>query len=243
MEYRAASPLWLTGGIALPRVLFQAAFLVLVADLAGDRASTRFAFVGATAYVLTLPALQYAGMRYGRARWEGTLTHVKMSRWPAVPYQVMRCWPQVLEGLFYTLTVVLVVGSAFGHIEMADRLLATMPIYALIAGSLMSFGACLVVLTPKGKEVVVLNLAAAVILVLGGVVVPVSALPAGEWVTNLLPLTHGLNAIRGAVDGGLMAPHVAGEALVGASWLIAAVLLDSLTTRVQRKTGRGYLHA
>ena len=74
-----------------------------------------------------------------------------------------------------------------------------------------------------------------------GVNVPVDFWPGPvEAVANLLPVTHGLLAVRQLLDGsGLaaVAPQVGAEVLVGAGWLAASWLSYRRFFRRARATG------
>jgi hypothetical protein len=238
-EYWAVQSPWVLATVALPRIVFQAAFLVLLAGLAGDRGSMAYAFVGATAYALTLPSFHYAGLRYGTERWQGTLMHLELTRWPAAGIHLVKCWTQVAEGLVYVFVVILVGGAAFGFLDVSWGLLRAGYAYPLMAASLVAFGTAVVVLTPKGRELLALNSATAFILVFAGVVFPTESLPAGAWIATVLPMANGIEALHAGLAGGSMAWGLGREALVASGWLAAAVVLHHVAGQYQRRTGRG----
>jgi hypothetical protein len=238
-EYWATQSPWVLSTIVLPRIVFQAAFLVLLAGLAGDRGSMAYAFVGATAYALTLPSFHYAGLRYGTERWQGTLIHLELTRWPAAGVHLVKCWTQIAEGLIYVVVVTLVGGAAFGFLDISFELLRVAYVYPIMATGLVAFGAALVVLTPKGSELLALNSATAFILVFAGIIFPPESLPAGAWISPILPVANGLEAIHSGLAGGSMARGIGAELLVASGWLITAVVLHQLAGQFQRRTGRG----
>lgn len=240
-EYWAAQSPRVLSTVVLPRVVFQSFFFVLLAGLAGDRGSMEFAYVGATAYAMTLPAFHYAGLRYGTERWQGTLVHLSLARLPAAGIHLAKCWMQVAEGLVYAFAVVIVAGMVFDLTSISVQLLQAAFVYPVMALSLLTFGAALVVLTPKGQELLSLNTANAFMLVFAGVVLPPASLPGGGWIANVLPMGNGLEALRSSLGGGPVLAGVLAESAVAAAWLVVAVILHEVVGWLQRRTGRGSL--
>jgi hypothetical protein len=75
----------------------------------------------------------------------------------------------------------------------------------------------------------------------GGVDVPVSYWPtAPRLLAQILPVTHGLQAVRGVLGGapaGTIFGWIGEEALVGIGWLIAAAISYRLVVSYARRRG------
>jgi ABC-2 type transport system permease protein len=84
-----------------------------------------------------------------------------------------------------------------------------------------------VIIRWREGHVIVANFAIAAAMTVCGVNVPLAFYPEPlEWVANCLPLTHGLLAIRGVIDGadaGFILRQAGLEALVGLAWLGVAL--------------------
>ena len=138
-----------------------------------------------------------------------------------------------------TTAVMLGVGTAVAGVDLpADRLpLLTWTLLAT-AASCSAFGLVIGAIALRTRDALVLaNLVLYLMLLLCGVNLPSSSLP-GPAATagRLLPLTHGIEAARRAVDGtGGAAGLLAVEMLKGAVYLSVAVALLHLIERQSRE--------
>lgn len=133
------------------------------------------------------------------------------------------------------------VGPAFGIRWTPVSAVAAFGCLVLVAVTTYGFGLAIaaVVLAAPNLRNVVSNVVITLMMLVCGVMVPVSFWPA--WVGVLaraVPLTHGLAAVRAvaAGDGGALGHCAAALAVGGAWYIVAALLLERLATR-GRRTG------
>jgi ABC-2 type transport system permease protein len=97
------------------------------------------------------------------------------------------------------------------------------------------------VLRAPGTRRTVANVARLVMMAFCGVSVPLAIYPeAVQWVAQVLPLTHGLDAIRelfGEADAGSVLSDTALELLVGAGWLALSLGTFRILANAGRRDG------
>ena len=127
--------------------------------------------------------------------------------------------------------------ATFGSALVLGALLQGSGLFVLTALSATAFGlavAAVAALHPASP--VLTNLAVYALLVLCGIIAPIDRLIAPvRWVSQLLPLTHGAQSLRALADGRPWAAQAALEALVGAAWLVAGLVLLHRNDRRARR--------
>jgi ABC-2 type transport system permease protein len=147
----------------------------------------------------------------------------------------------IADGLAASLGALFVVGPLFGIDFPWPEVLLVVPLTLLVGVTTYFVGTFLAGLIIRWREgnIVVANVAIVAVMTICGVNVPLSFYPAPlEWLSQLLPLTHGLIAIRGVIDGMAAAEiwrQIALEALAGSAWLVLAVAtFDRFVSRGRR---------
>lgn len=231
---------WLVGWYL--RVVSQVVFFALIGELLGSRARTHELLVGTS----TLLAAVTSFIAVASTSWErrsGTLPLLVAS--PSRPMIVFagRSVTFIGDALLTSL------GSFFAAAAIFDlplpwpRILLVVPLLLLVAVSSYMLALFLggLVLRAMSTRNVVANLATGTMMTIGGVAVPVSYYPAPvQWLAQVLPLTHGLQAIRDTLAGegaATILSNVALEALVGAGWLAAALLTFDRLAESGRRDG------
>lgn len=138
-----------------------------------------------------------------------------------------------------SVTTFLVLTIAFGFSPQPSAALAAFPLVVLVCAS--TFGFALFMGSLIGRWVklrnVALDVSGTLLLAFCGATVPTSFWPAPVGAAaQLLPMTHGLSAIRGVLgstSGAEVFLQAALELVVGAGWLLAALSL------MQRMAERG----
>jgi hypothetical protein len=239
-EYRASYAPSVVIGFMLPRIIFQMAFLTFIGGLASpDR--QRFAFVGSSMQALSVAAVVYAAIDLYRERYDGTTAQIRLSEISVPLVRMAHSWVYVVEGLFFSVVGMLVVGPVLGYGELSLHLIALLPLYAVAAVSMLGFGLTVATLAPTDLMIVLVNSANAALLVLGGMVAPLSQLGPLDHVSHLLPGVNALLAIRAAVDGGGVAAWVLAECGVAVLWTTVFLLADRVAAARVRGglAGRG----
>ena len=229
---------WLLGWYL--RILAQVVFFALIGRLLRSDAQVEFLLIGNAIMV----AAQEGIWALNLVLWDrasGTLQLLVAS--PSSPVVVLagRGSYLIADGLASALGALFVVGPLF-HLDLPwPRVLLVVPLTLLVGASTYFLGTFLAGVIVRWREgnVIVANLGIAAAMTVCGVNVPLSFYPEPlEWIARCLPLTHGLLAIRGVVDGagaGLIAREAGLEALVAVAWLgLALVTFGRFVTHGRR---------
>lgn len=230
---------WLAGWMT--RVIAQVVFFALLGELVGDPAVTRFLVVGNLVLLAMMPTILGAVVIVWD-RMKGVLPHIVATPSSATAALVGRLAFPVAEGVATTLLaapVVLLVFDvplAWADVPVLVGLLVVS--VASAAGLASLLGAVLLHRTRwrnLGSNIVIFTM-----MVCCGVNVPLEATPdALAAVGRILPMTHGLLAIRAVVTDSATAvgPLVARELLIGAAWFAASLPMFGYLIRHGRRTG------
>ena len=217
---------WLAGWYL--RIVAQVAFFALIGDLLDSQAQQEFLLIGNAIVVAASEGIWALNV----ALWErqaGTLPLLLAS--PTTPVLVFasRGSYMVADGLAASLGALFLVGPLFGISFPWPEVLLVVPLTLLVGLSSYFVGTFLAGLIIRWREgnIVVANVGIVVVMTLCGVNVPLSFYPEPvEWVSQAMPLTHGLLAIRGVLDGagaGLVLREAVLEGVVALGWLALCV--------------------
>lgn len=231
---------WLAGWLL--RMLAQVAFFGSIGLLVGSRAEIGYLLVG-NAVVLVCLEATIVVISLSVERFQGTLPLFAAS--PASPMLVYlgRGLHWMATGLATSVVTLILLPPLFGLPLSPLRVLACLPVLVVIAISSYCYGSFLASLVARFPQFnwLALNVGYLAVMTVSGVNVPVDFWPGPvQAVANLLPVTHGLLAVRQLLDGsGLaaVAPQVGAEVLVGAGWLTASALSYRRFFRRARATG------
>lgn len=226
-----------------PRIVAQVAFYVLFAGFAGGPDFVKFALIGNAVQLMNQTA---TGWVTASVTWEqrlGTLPLLISS--PSSPLLVLsgRNFGMGVHGYLTGLLGVLLVAPLLGlQITVLQGALVAL-LLLLITFSCYGFGLFLggMALQNRAYRSVIANTVTMIMLSIAGVNFPVSSLPA--WIQPIsysLPMTHGLMAIRGVLDGATPAyiwQQVGLEALIGSIFLLLALLVFNRLLNRGRKLG------
>jgi ABC-2 type transport system permease protein len=218
---------WLSGWLL--RLLTQVTFFALIGQLLGSQAEMRYIVVGNAVALITLEAM----VVIASSAWErqqGTLPLLVAAPAGHVPVYLGRGVQWLVTGMVSSATALALLPFLLGVPLPWPRALAAFPMLALVGVTSYCLGCFLasLVLRLLALQWLVLNLGYLVPMTIGGVNVPVAFWPAWvQAVANVLPLTHGLRAIRLLLAGmpaGAVWSELVAEAAVGACWLLLAVV-------------------
>lgn len=221
---------WRTWAFAwLVRLLCQVSMFALIGRVVGaDR--TAYLLVGNSVFVAATSVMLVCATT-ALERAAGTLPLLISAPGQVFTVFVGRSVEWLLDGVVCGAVALFALAPAFGvHLPMPTALLA-IPATAVIAVAVYCFGLTLggLALRVIHLRSLVANVGSLSLMVLTGVQVPTSFWPA--WLHGLaqvLPMTHGLEAVRGLLAGGSIAgagAEVLAEAAVGGLWLAAAYLV------------------
>lgn len=231
---------WLLGGTL--RSASQVVFFGLVGTLLGSREHERFLVIGNAVMATALQSSMVVA-NIALERRAGTFPLIVSS--PANPAVVLLgrnvAWP--LTGVAVGLASLLLVGPFFGVTLTPGRVLLLVPLVALVALSTFCFSFVLASVALRSVAIrdVLSALTGLGLMTLCGVQVPVAFWPSPvRVVSNVLPLTHGLGAIRAALAGQPAGPVIRGallECLVAATWSIIGALAVRRLIEASRRDG------
>lgn len=238
LEYRAGNPWPVLLGAEWPRAVLQCLFFTLLGQVTGGADGGRFAFVGALALILMLSTVVNLGDVPGTDKWYGTFHRTQLSPTPVAVLFGLRCLPWVADGMVAVVLSALVVGPLTGNGHTALRLLPVLPVFVLMALTSAATGLAIAApsLGPRA-DVLLTNGVVYLTMVAGGLVVTGTPPAVLRDIGAVLPLTHGVAAVRAVLDGRPWAVQCLLELVVGVGWALVAVVAYAAQSRRARRTG------
>lgn len=233
---------WARPAIYIPTLIggptFQLFFFAALGSYATNRSPAYFA-IGNAVQVSALAGVFGMTMAIANERWFGTLPAILATPANRAALFAGRFLPFIANGLFVSLYA-MAVGIVFLGVRLDGSTIAVVAL-ALVTTvfSCTAIGSLQGAISLRLRDGLFgANLIMMGILLFCGVNVPVHELPGWmQVVGNLLPFTHGLEAVRQAADGaglGQVGGLIATEALIGLAYAVAAFGLFSLLERSAR---------
>jgi ABC-2 type transport system permease protein len=243
-DFRVFWPNWRVWTIAhAVRVATTAAMWILLGRLLGSDEVVQFLLVGQIA----IAGPQFTSWAIYAFTWDrmfrGTYPMLIASPSSLVPIMLGGTLIWMLNGIATALVTLLALSPIFDLSMDPARAAGAIVILTLLCISTYGFCFCLGSLVnwaPRFR-LVIQGLVFTIISAICGVVVPTSFWP--EWVqalASVLPVTHGLEALRVFLAGGAIAEvtwGIALEAVVGSCWFLLGVVTLDRTVAVARRTG------
>jgi ABC-2 type transport system permease protein len=212
----------------LLRIVFQVIFFSLVGKLAGSRETVHFIVVG-NAVMLASMTVMFVVQSTTWERFGGTLPLLVAA--PASPVVVFmgRSVEWIPDALATSTAGFFIVGPLFGLPMPWPRTLLIFPLILLITLTTYMMGTFLgsLVLRAMQSRNLVANMAHSSMMAICGVNVPLAFFPGWvQAIAFLLPMTHGLVAVRTVLENGpssVIWRNVGLETAVGAGWLVVAL--------------------
>lgn len=224
-EFAAVTPLRLLVATALPRAILQTFFLTLLAAPIGTGDDTYAALGAVTLAMTTFTLIEICDLPIAD-KYAGTGARLRNGTTGRFPVLLARAWPYPAAGFVLCLVVLLVCTGSLLPVHTAGRVLLAAPVLAVIAASTACLGLVGGLVAIRGdNDVLVGNLLAYLTLVAVGALFPAASIPVLGQLGAVLPLGHGLRAVRGIVAGTGWAAQLGLEVLVGAGWLLVAYLV------------------
>jgi ABC-2 type transport system permease protein len=223
---------WLTGWML--NVVAQVAFFSLLGNLVGSEERLHFLVIG---YALAAGCYQsnISVAASSWDRWDGTYPLLVIAPSSLVPAIVGRTAPWLMGGVATSILALVLVHAVFElSVAWPESLLLPPFVFVCCLSSfaLATAAGSIVARQPRFRNITH-RLLTMTIMTFSGVSVPVAFWPGWiEILANLLPVSHGLRAMRMLLDGqtsGAVFENLALELLVALGWLaVAALLIDRL---------------
>lgn len=226
----------------LMRIFFQVTLFAMVGRLVGSAATVEYLVIGNAVFV-TADVVMLVCASTSWERLAGTLPLLVAS--PASPFVVFagRSVQWLLDGVTCSAISLALLAPVLGVVIPFPAVLLAIPLLVLIALSVYCFGLVLggFALRVMQARNLVGRLGSLLLMLVTGVQVPVSFWPAPvRHVAEALPLTHGLQAVRGLLDGAAgvhVLRNAAAEGTVAVGWLIVAAVVYRRLVSTGRQDG------
>jgi len=237
-EHRAANPWRISLTTTWPRSLLQCLFFTVLGRVLGGEPGQAYAFIGSIAIVIALFTLGEMCDVPMRDRWSATFYRLRSGRIPVPMLYAVRAWPIVAEAALVGLCCTIVVGLLTGQGELTLQLLTLFPVYLLLVFTSAAAGlaaAAVGLFGRAGADVIIANLGLYLIIAASGALIPPGRLGWLDTLGAVLPMSHGLRAIRGQLAGQPWLIELLLEVVIGACWAAAGIVAYSvLVSRVRR---------
>lgn len=243
LSYRALFG-WLSPWVLIPTFIIEPVFQIMFFATIGKAAGVgdnAFYLVGNAVVAAAIPCLFATGNTIAGERWTQTLGLLLASPARRIPLFLGRAFPPIVNG-FVVAVFALAVGAAILHVEISASTFASITVVLLAcAYSCTGIGMVTAALALRVRETAVLsNIVLGVLLVFCGVNVALDALP--TWMASVaewLPITHGIEAARGLMDGAAWSTvitDVTAELLIGSAYLALGMLMLGWLETESRRT-------
>jgi ABC-2 type transport system permease protein len=237
-EYRSATPPWITATAIVPRAILQTAFVVLLCQFVGGAELRRYAFVGAVALTLTLSTTVGIADVPSNDKGAGTFWRIRTGRLSPFTVFAVRSWPYPVAGFGTAVLTLVVVAPAAGVVWLGPQLLPLLLCLAVLAITTSAAGlAGAAFAVGRRADVLIGNLLAYLMLLSSAALLPAGRIRWVDLLGSVLPMRHGLAAIRATQANEPFAALLAAETAVGAGWLAVAWILIRLQVHRARSSG------
>ena len=226
MSYRALFG-WLSPWIFVPTFLIAPIFQILLFVYIGRSAgvqSDSFYVIGNALQYCAIPCIFAMSNTIAGERYQRTLGYVLATPAGRLPLFLGRSLPVIGNGIFVSVFALAVGGAIVGISVPAGSIGALVLVIAVTSASCTSLGLVIAALGLRVRETATLNnIAFGILLVFCGTNVPLSELPSWmSFISQGLPLTHGIEAARRLADGQSLS---AVTGLIGAEALVGVVYM------------------
>lgn len=226
----------------IPRVIFQTLFFVLLVRFALGPDLVHFALVGNAVGMAAIVAIVQAGGIVSEDRGSGYLPYLMAVPADRVWIILGRCTAFYADALLSAVLALFVVGLIVGAVPDPARVLYAFPALLLITATLTSMGLLVGSLAFHTRfSQSVTNFTYYMLLLLCGANYPLDRLPqTAQAVARLLPMTHGLQALRGLLEAAsyvdVLRP-LATEVVIGLAYAVVAYVVWQRQIERARRTG------
>jgi ABC-2 type transport system permease protein len=238
-EYLAINPPRVVALTLLPRAILQTVFFGLLGRLVGGDELRWYAFVGAATFTMTLSTTVAIAEVPGQDKWSGTMWRIRTGMLAPFTAFVLRSWPYPVVGFGLAVLTWLVAAPMVGVGWPVAQLIPLLPCLAVVALSSSTIGlAGAAFAVGRRADILVGNLLAYAMLLCSAALLPPGRIGWADALGQVIPMRHGLAAIRAIQEHRPFATELVAEVAVGAGWLAVAWAL----VRVQLYRARLHGH-
>jgi ABC-type multidrug transport system permease subunit len=237
-EFLTLNPPSIIATALLPRAVVQTLFFTVLGGVLSGADGRRFAFVGGLAMILVAVVCADVGEVPVADKWSGTFGRLRTGVVHPFVVFALRCWPYPVTATALAAVAVVVVGPLTGQAALVPALLSWLPVYLLMAvtASATTLAAALLSLGRRA-DVLATNAVSFGVLLAGGVFLPPGRVPVVDAVGTVLPVRHGLIAVRAGLDGRPFVGELVAEGLVGIGWVLVAFAVTTVQVRRAHRHG------
>ncbi|HUI88420.1 MAG TPA: ABC transporter permease [Anaerolineales bacterium] len=229
-------------GVHIPRTIFQALFFVLIAKAAGGDQLARFALIGNAVQMAVFFGLLSMEIIIESEKWSGTFEYLIASPAHWLPLMLGKSMFSFSDAFLSTIVVFAVLIPVLNLQISLVNLLASAPVILITVISAGAMGWLIgAICLPIRWGFRICNLLAYAMMILCGVNFPFTALPPiVQEIGRLLPVTHGLLAVRAIIDGATywsVLPLVGSEILIAVTYSGLAWIAFGYRLKVARQSG------
>jgi hypothetical protein len=237
-QYLEDNPPWITATALLPRAILQTVFVLLLCQFVGGAPLRHYASVGAVA--LTLMLSTTVGVADVPATDKGAGTFWRVRTGILAPFTVflLRSLPYPVVGFATAVVTLAVVAPTAGIVWLGPSLLPLLLCLALLALTTSAIGlAGAAFAVGRRADVLVGNLLSYLTMLSSAALVPPGRIRWVDMLGSILPMRHGLAAIRASQAQEPFAAQLGAEVVVGAGWLVVAWILIRVQAHRARTSG------
>lgn len=237
-EYLAANPPRLLLSATAPRFVLQTLFFTVLGNVIAGPGQRGFAFIGGLVIALAGTNMVNVSNVPVTDRQYATFWRIRAGRLSPPVVFLARSAPYLVAGFALVAADAAVVGPLTGLGALTLRLLPLGWAFALMSMTTTVAGLAAASLSiGRHADILVTNLLAYLVILASG-----GFLPPGRvaWIDDLgmvLPVTHGLAAVRAALAGRPWGGQIVSELAVGLCWAALAALTVSWQARRARRLG------
>jgi ABC-type multidrug transport system permease subunit len=221
----------------LPRAVVQALFFTLLGSVLGGSDGETFAYVGSVALVLAVLCTDVGEVPMAD-KWAGTFARIRSGVVHPFANVSLRCWPYPVAATAMAAVAIVIVGVVTGRAATALALLPWLPVYLLMAFTTAAATlAATLLAVGRRADLLATNAVSFGVLLASGVFLPRGRIPVVDAVGAILPVHHGLQAVRNGLDGQPWLGGVIAEICVGVAWTVLAFIVLTVQVRRARRLG------
>jgi hypothetical protein len=225
-QYRQDHPPWIVATTLLPRAILQTVFMVLLCQFVGGPQLRHYASLGAVSLIV----LQSTNVGIADVpttdKGSGTFWRVRTGILAPFTVFLLRSWPYPVVGFATAVVTLAVLAPTADIVRLGSPLVPLLLCLALMALTTSAIGlAGAAFAVGRRADILVGNLLAYLTMLSSAALVPPGQVRWVDTLGSILPMRHGLAAIRASQAHQPFAAQLSAEIAVGAGWLAVAWIL------------------